>query len=268
VMTRRIAIPLLVLALAASAAAQFGRQLLSPRLATAEDFDGRFHFCRLAYQGSGRRGRGGWATDWPWADINLSIRLSELTRTSVSFARPDQPNHLIVRPTDDELFQCPFVLMSAPESAWFDEPEAARLREYLLKGGFLWSDDSWGATAWLDWVSQWEKVLPPDQFPVVDIPLDHPMLHMQFQVDEIPQIPAINHFLSSGGGTSERGADSAVPHARIVADADGRVMALMTHNTDISDSWEREAEDPSYFYTFGPRGYAFGINVLLYAMTH
>ena len=94
------------------------------------------------------------------------------------------------------------------------------------------------------------------------------MLRSQFIVTEIPQIPNIGFFLRSGGGTSEQGADSAVPHARIVSDGAGRVMMLMTHNTDISDSWEREGDDPTYFYTFGPRGYAFGINVLLYTMTH
>ena len=40
-------------------------------------------------------------------------------------------------------------------------------------------------------------------------------------------------------------------------------MVFMTHNTDIGDSWEREADDPTFFYTFGVPGYAFGINVLL-----
>jgi len=173
-----------------------------------------------------------------------------------------------VRPTDDTLFQCPFLMMAAPGSASINDREAARLREYLLKGGFIWADDFWGSYQWEQWEIQLRKVLPSDQFDVVDIPLDHPMLRSQFVVTEIPQIPNIGFFLRSGGGTSEQGADSAVPHARIVSDGTGRVMMLMTHNTDISDSWEREGDDPTYFYTFGARGYAFGINVLLYAMTH
>ena len=45
-------------------------------------------------------------------------------------------------------------------------------------------------------------------------------------------------------------------------------MVLMTHNTDIADAWEREAEDPRFFYLFSPNGYAVGINVLLYALSH
>jgi hypothetical protein len=84
----------------------------------------------------------------------------------------------------------------------------------------------------------------------------------------MPQIPSINFWLGSGGGTSERGPDSAVPHARAIADVHGRVMVLMTHNTDISDSWEREGDDPDYFYRFSVDGYAVAIDVLLYAMTH
>ena len=257
----------LVAGLATTAQAQFQRGFGGVRVATPADFDGRFHFCRLVYRG-GRGGAGGsWATDFPRADINMSIRLSELTKTQVSFTG-GQPNHLLVRPTDDTLFQCPFVIMAAPGSATFDDVDAARLREYLLKGGFLWADDFWGTYQWEQWATQVRKVLPADEHTVVDIPLDHPMLRAQFQVTAIPQIPNIGFFIRSGGGTSEQGADSAVPHARIVSDRTGRAMVLMTHNTDISDSWEREGDDPSYFYEFGPRGYAFGINVLLYALTH
>ena len=53
-----------------------------------------------------------------------------------------------------------------------------------------------------------------------------------------------------------------------ISDAHGRIMVLMTHNTDISDSWEREGAEPAYFLSFSPEGYAVGLNVALYAMTH
>jgi hypothetical protein len=84
----------------------------------------------------------------------------------------------------------------------------------------------------------------------------------------VPQIPSINFWYGSRGGTSERGADSAQVHARAIANAKGDVMVLMTHNTDVSDSWEREGEDPNYFYAFSVDGYQVAINVLIYAMTH
>ena len=69
-------------------------------------------------------------------------------------------------------------------------------------------------------------------------------------------------------GTSERFEDSAEPHARGIADQRGRLLVLITHNTDFGDSWEREGDDPTYFYEFSVEGYAFGINTILYAMGH
>jgi hypothetical protein len=186
----------------------------------------------------------------------------------VSKSGSGSPNHLLVRPSGDELFQCPLVIMSAPGSAVIDEAEAQRLREYLLKGGMLWTDDSWGSYQWQHWVSELRKILPPADYPIFDVSLDHALFKTQFEVTEIPQIPNIGFFLRSGGRTSEQGADSAVPQVKAIADQTGRLMVLMTHNTDIADSWEREGEDASYFYAFSPRGYAFGINAVLYALTH
>ena len=264
---RLVLLAALVLGTAAMAAAQFQRGVpFGTRIATADDFDGRFNFCRLVYQGN-RRG-GSWTTDYPNADINMSIRFSELTKTRVAFTPAKQPKHLLVRPTDATLFQCPLVIMTAPGSAVFDDEEAAALRTFLAKGGFLWADDFWGTDQWEQWEFQLRKVLPAAAHPIVDVPLDHPLLRAQFVVTEIPQIPNIGYFRRSGGDTSEQGADSAVPRARIISDASSRVMVLMTHNTDISDSWEREGEDASYFFAFSPKGYALGINVLLYALTH
>ena len=259
---------LVMLLAAAAAQAQFGRAFgARARFATAADFDGKFHYCRLAYRGGGFGG-GSWTTDFPNADINLMIRFSELTRTNVSKQPSGQPNPLVVQINSDELFQCPLVIMSAPGASFFDDAEAAQLRQFLLKGGALWTDDSWGSNQWRNWVAQIAKVLPPEEFPIVDIPLEHPIFRSQFEVSEIPQIPNIGFWLRTGGQTSEQGFDSATPYFRGIFDAKGRLLVMMTHNTDIADSWEREGEDVGYFYTFGPKGYAFAINAVLYAMTH
>lgn len=258
----------IALGTAAAADAQFGRAFFGSRVATEADFDGRFHYCRMLYRRSMNGWGGSWRTDYPNADINLSIRLAELTKIPVSKNGAGSPNHLLVRPSGDELFQCPLVILSAPGSATFDEHEAARLREYLLKGGMLWADDSWGSYQAARWIGQLQRVLPPADFPMFDVQLDHVLYRTQFEVNEIPQIPNIGHFLRSGGGTSEMGSDSAVPQVKGIADRNGRLMVLWTHNTDIADSWEREGDDPSYFYAFSPRGYAFGINAVLYAHTH
>lgn len=239
-----------------------------PRFATPADADGKFHFCRLMYQQVRRQQRGmGWGTDYPYADINFSIRLSELTKTSVAFAG-GEPVHLVVRPTDDALFQCPIVVASDPGSAGFSPIEAERLREYLLKGGFLWVDDFWGPWAMEAFADEIAKALPRATYPIADVEPGDPIFNTLFPVAAIPQVPSIQFWRGSGGETSEMGEYSARPHMAAIRDRRGRVMVLLTHNTDISDSWEREGEDPQFFYNFSPGGYAVGLNVVLHAMTH
>jgi hypothetical protein len=239
------------------------------RMATAESFDGQFNFCRIMFSESQDGHGGNWSVDYPRADVNLSIRLAELTRTRISRdPSTGEPNHVLLRLTDDLLFQCPFIMMTEVGSAYFSPEEAARLREYLLKGGFLWVDDFWGTWAWEIWAREIGKVFPPSEFAIVDVPLTHPIFRSQFEVTKMPQIPSIGAWMGMGGGTSEQGADSAVPHARAIYDSKGHMMVFTTHNTDFGDAFEREADDPQYFYTFSVDGYAFGINVLLYALSH
>ena len=260
----------LVLALCVAAEAQrrgrgFRGYIRTP---TPQSFDGRFNFCRIMTSGSSMGFGGGWAVDYPRADVNLSIRLSELTKTQISTDASGEPNHLVIRLTDPELYQCPFIMMTEVGRTYFDPEEAEALRKYLLKGGFLWADDFWGTYAWEHWESEFSKVLPPGEYPMRELPLEHPLFRAQFNMTHVPQIPSINHWYGSGGGTSEQGMDSAQPRAFGISDSRGRLLALITHNTDIGDSWEREADDPTYFYTFSVDGYAFGINALLYAMSH
>jgi hypothetical protein len=239
------------------------------RIATAESFDGTFNFCRIMFSESRDGAGGGWGVDYPKADVNLSIRLAELTRTRISRdPSTGEPNHVLLQLTDDLLFQCPFIMMTEVGALHIASDEAVRLREYLLKGGFLWADDFWGSYAWEVWAREIGKVLPPSEFQIVDVPLSHPIFRSQFEVTKVPQIPSISAWMGMGGGTSEQGADSAVPHARAIYDKQGRMMVFITHNTDFGDAFEREGEDPQYFYTFSVDGYAFGINVLLYALSH
>jgi len=261
---RLTAILTLLAIFAPAHAAQFARQgrFAAMSLATPESFDGDWQFCRLAYQGRG------WATDYPDADFNFSLRLSELTKTRVSKDRSGETRPLIVRPTDDTIFNCPFIMLWQAESLRFSDEDAAQLRRYLLKGGFLWSDDSWGTYAWNNFSAQIAKVLPPSEYSFVDIPLNHSILRTLFDVPRVPQVPGISFWWGSGGRTSEQGADSAEVHLRGIVDSRGRILVLATHNTDIADGWEREGVDARYFYEFSRESYAVGINIALYAMTH
>jgi Domain of unknown function (DUF4159) len=270
--SRRLTALTVVLLIAASAAAaqvrRGGRGGRNARFATAEDYDGSFQFCRVVYRAD-RNGDGGdWSVDWPRADENLSIRLSELTKTSVGMDADGAPKHLLIRLTDPMLFRCPFIMMTEVGSAYLDDSEASQLRDYLLKGGFLWADDFWGQFAWDFWERQLRKALPTGAFPIVDLGLDHPLFHTLMNVQKMPQIPSINFWMGSGGGTSERGPDSATPRARAINDDHGRIMVLMTHNTDVGDSFEREGDSRQYFLQFSVQGYAFGVDALIYSMTH
>ena len=258
----------LVLVGGLSVAAQRGF-MRQPQLATVADHDGAFHYCRVAYRSNRYGDGGGWSTDFPDADLNLSVRLSELTKTPVSRDASGEPRPLVVRLSDDALFQCPFVMMQEVGRIFLDDREAETLREYLTKGGFLWVDDFWGRYAWRAWESEINKALPPNLFPNVELEKDHPIFRTMFELrDGVPQVPSINFWRGSGGGTSERYDDSARVQARGILDRTGRVLVLQTHNTDVSDSWEREGEDTRYFYQFSVEGYAVAMNVLLYSMTH
>src|SRR5688572_2958641 len=266
----RIAIGTAVLLLASAGLvfAQFGRSFgVGVRFAPREMPDRDFTVCRIMYQSVRREEAGaGWQTDYPLGENNLLIRLSELTRTRVSRDGRRNPNHWVVRLTDDALFNCPYTVASDVGTMGLSDEEVVRLRTYLLKGGFLWVDDFWGTPAWEHWTRVISEVLPGR--PIEDVPLSDPIFTTQYVVKKIPQVPRYPFWVGSGGLTSERGDDSRQPHFRAIRDDHGRIMVVMTHNTDIADSWEREGEDPGFFYQFSPNGYALGINVLLYSMTH
>jgi hypothetical protein len=270
---RRALVALLVMvALASGADAQyqrgrrFGRGLSG---ITNPNYDGAFMFCRIWFRNAPDGDGAGWEVDWPRADENLSFRFSELTRTSVSRTPSGDYNHVVIPLTDTErLSRCPFIMMTEPGGTYFDQDEADSLRAYLQKGGFLWADDFWGDYAFDHWMDQLRKALPSGEYPLTDVPLDHALFHVLYDVKAIPQIPSINFWYGRGGQTSERGAESATPHVRAVSDRNGRILVIMTHNTDFGDAFEREGDSREYFEAFAGAGYAFGVNALLYSLTH
>jgi hypothetical protein len=236
---------------------------------TAGDYNGAFLFCRIVFRQAPDGDGGGWGVDYPRADINLTFRLSELSKTQVTRDERDGYNHVVLRLTDPLLYKCPFTMMTEPGGAYFDDEEAAALHDYASKGGFLWADDFWGEYAFRVWSAQIGKAFPPARYPIVDLPLDHPLFHVLYDIKHYTQIPSIN-FWAYSRQTSERGPDSAQPHVRAIFDPDdpARILVLMTHNTDFGDAFEREGDDHEYFLKFAPDGYAFGVNAIVYSMMH
>lgn len=248
----------------------WGWRRAPPRFPTAEIRQSRFFtFTRVLYQSVWREWMGhGWDTDYPDADANFMRRFSELTTGAVNTDRTGDFNHVVVQLTDDLLFEYPFIFLSDAGTAGFTTEDVEQLRAYLLKGGILYADDFWGDRAWEHWTHEIAKVLPPGEYPVFDMPPDHAVFHALFDVRRVPQIPSIQFWRRSGGAASERGAESAQPHFRGIADRAGRLMVIMSHNTDIADGWEREGEEYEFFHRFSPDAYALAINIVIYAMTH
>ncbi|MHC5543027.1 DUF4159 domain-containing protein, partial [Singulisphaera rosea] len=214
--------------------------------------------------GWGGRG-GGWATDWPDSDLNLSYRLQQLTALKVN----PEPIHLKI--TDETLFDYPFVYMIEPGRLEFTEEEVKTLRRYLLNGGFLMVDDFWGDSQWQNFYEQIKRVFP-DREPQ-ELDADHEIFRCVYRLKEKPQVPSI--------GSAMQGRDQGVTwewhhdgntrdvHYRAIFDDKNRMVAIICHNTDLGDGWEREGEDPWYFKEFSEKkAYPMGINIVTYAMTH
>jgi len=238
----------------------------SPMRTGLPEASGGFMFCRLWYNTSRRMPSGlGWSTDYPAADNNFMARLEELTPTYIEHWENGDPGIAAVRATDPDIFRCPFLFMTDPGSVTFSGAEIEGLRDYLLKGGFLWADDLWGNEAWRYFEREMTRIFP--EYSIQEITPDHKLFSILYAVEEVPQIPSYQSWVRNGS-TSEFGAETAIPHIRGIFDDDGRLLVLVSFNTDIADGWEREGDVPYFFYTFSPGAYGLGINILLWAMSH
>lgn len=234
-----------------------------------------FTFVRIRYStgygmgGFRRRGGGGagWSTDLPDSDLNLSYRLQQMTSMKVD------PDGRIIRVTDPELAEYPFIYIVEPGRLYFDEKEVAALRKYLLNGGFLMLDDFWGDSAWENVASVFKEVFPDRTF--TELSLEHPLYHCVFEIKSKGQVPNVGTGITSQFDPEHRtwewqhDGDVQTVHHRAIVDDKGRIMVLATHNTDNGDGWEREGESDYYFHNFSEKiAYPLGINIVFYVMTH
>ena len=207
-----------------------------------------------------------WETDYPQAEHNFAKRLRQLTRLNPA-ALPARR-----RLTDPDLGDFPLIFMSDVGYANFSAEDADALRDYLKNGGFLWADDFWGDAEWASLERFMKVVLPGNRWR--EVPIDHPIFHTVFEMDEMPQIPA-RSFAGRGLQTSEppwvhRYPAGSLERAtmRGYFDDHGRLMVIGTHNTDVADGWEREAYGQWYFERFSTKSYRLGVNVYTYVLTH
>jgi hypothetical protein len=225
---------------------------LTPPWPTSE-----MQFARLYYSEQRGYGYGGvsWRVDYPDAEYHFTEGVSRLTRVDL------RGNGVIVRLTDDTIFDYPW-LYAVEVGYWnLTDYEAERLREYLIRGGFLMVDDFHGTYQWAGFMESLKRVFPDR--PVLDIPEDDEVLHALYDLDQRIQIPGIRA-LSMGQTHEDDGYD---PHWRGVYDDEGRLMVAINFNMDLGDAWEH-ADDPWYPNPMTALAYRFAVNYVIYAMTH
>lgn len=266
-MTRCVLVTGLVLALAIGSlssaqdiGALFGR---ADNTNTTNGYE--FVFARLAY-GSNifGYGRGSWQTDYPEADYKFMLGVERLTNIRISLPRNPRnlSEYVAVAPSEDEIFDYPLLYAVEVGNWYLSDQDAAMLREYVERGGFLVVDDFWGTRQWADFNGQLAKIFPDRE--VEDIPLDHPVFHSFYDIDELVQVPNISN-ARRGGRTWEQ--DLEDPYALAIFDDDRRPMVMINFNTDLGDAWEW-ADDPTYPHFYSGFAYRMGINFIVYAMTH
>jgi hypothetical protein len=254
------AVVTLALLAAAAALGQF-RWRESPAVGMqADGADAEFHFIRVEYTDlyASRRRRGWWMQDWPAAEVHFAQGIRRLTLIDVGEGR-----HVPL--TDDRIFEYPWVY--ATQVGYWDlsDDETSRRREYLLRGGFLVVDDFYGLDDWAVFRESMERVFPEQ--PIVEIDEGHAAMHVLYSIDHRTQIPGLRHLRMGAGGEIYAQQQAGPPHWRAIQDYEGRMVVAVNYNMDIGDAWEH-ADMPEYPEEMTALAYRFGINYIIYAMTH
>ncbi len=215
----------------------------------------QFTFIRLRYNGR-LTWRSSWSVDYPASDRNFIWQLRKQTNIDAA------PREKIIDVGAAELFDYPFAYMLEVGSLRLSESEAENLREYLLRGGFIFIDDFHGQREWRSFYTQFKKIFPERE--PIDIPISHPIFRCFFKIDELMQIPGLRSIYS--GRTYER-FDGYPAYCRGVYDDRGRLMMMINFNTDLGDAWEHAAEG-FYPHKYSDMALKMGINAVVYALTH
>lgn len=204
--------------------------------------------------GDWRRGGTAWTVDYPEGDRRFAELLGRLTTIDVRAI--EQPVNL---DEDIDAYYWPF-LISGLVGAWdLTDNQTLKLRDYLLRGGFLLCDSFYGSAEWQGFLTGISRVFPDR--PIIELPDTHPVFHLVYDLSERPQIPTWQH-LPYGFRN-----DGANPHWRAIVDDDGRIMVMIAFNNDIADGWQR-ADEYRYPADAARSAIQLGVNFAVYALTH
>jgi hypothetical protein len=220
-----------------------------------------FYFTRGAYSSDPFSWRGRtWSIDFEKADRQFLVVMERLL--NIDAFECENP----VRLDDPHFRRFPFVYMVEVGGMGLTQPEVEGLRNYLLAGGLAFVDDFWGTYEWDNFEREISRVLP--EFPIVEIPPEHLIFRIVYPIEEVLQVPARGN--TAGGPEyycEECNAGGRTPHLRGIFDDDGRLLVVISWNSDLGDAWEW-AEQPDYPWDRSNYAFQLGFNVIVYAMTH
>ena len=212
-------------------------------------------FSRFA--GDWAQGGTSWAVDYPRGDRDFARLLRRITRVHVRSV--EQPVNL---DDGDDVFYWPFMIVGLPGTWNLTDAQAAKLREYLLRGGFLLCDSFFGTEEWEGFATTMKRVFPDRQ--MIDLPADHAIFHTVYDLSNTSQIGNWQSY--NGRGVGYR-ADGDTPRWRGILDDDGRLMVVIAFNNDLGDGWQW-SDDERYPLLDANLSIKFGANIVVYAMTH
>jgi hypothetical protein len=233
---------------------------IAPVAAGPESRAPEFHFARLAFGAYGAGYGAGryepWLRDWPEADFHFTQGLGRLTRIATT------DDNVQVRLDDDALYDYPLLYAVKVGFMRLDDNEAARVREYLQRGGFLVVDDFHGPEEWAEFAASLARIFPGR--PILEIPPDDEVFHVLYDLDRGVQIPGVQAVMR---GVSWEDPQGKTPYWRGIYDDDGRLVVAINFNMDLGDAWEH-ADAAYYPEPLTALAYRFGVNYVVYAMTH
>ena len=207
--------------------------------------------------GDWKQGNSPWTIDYPLGDRDFLRILRRLTTIDArSVEQPVDPDN------GDDIFNWPFIYIDTPGAMNLTDAQVAKLREYLLRGGFLLCDSFFGSREWAPFSVTLQRLFPDRQ--PVELSNDNPIFHTVYDLTQRYQVR--NERSMRYRGVGYRG-DGAVPHWLGVLDDQGRIMIMIMYNNDMGDAWQY-ADNPTYPQRDVDMAMKLGVNIVVYDMTH
>jgi hypothetical protein len=247
-----------------------GYEGTNPPLPADWEEPGEFVTGRLMYPSSVRMGRRGFSSSWETGGTSWAVDYPKGDRTFVSLLErfttinTRSVEQAVNLDWDDDVYNWPFLIVGLAGYWQLTDSQVEKLREYLLRGGFLFADSFFDSNSWYGFSLGMERIFPDR--PIVDLTGDHPVFNTVYEIPALAetQIPNMNSLMRGGGGYL---GDGYVPHWRGILDDDGRLMVLIAFNNDVSDSWQW-ADDPRYPHEKINLGLRLAVNIAVYTLTH